>query len=202
MNIKDRLKIYFYDRAPNSLLEEHILLAFSEVQPSLLLEQLSELADEGFLLAEVMPPNQRCPALQRKTYRITGESLGDYPISTEIEAAGIKVPRLIDGDRARAEDVNSLIHAVNRIIDANTKQLEHRMEEQNQKILGSPYYYFRLVRVVVFHHHRGREASLVCGGAVLVPNVTFVPKPPEYRTLDGCSIALCMAPSQNSWQVT
>ncbi len=137
MNIKDRLKIYFYDRAPNSLLEEHILLEFSEVQPSLLLEQLSELADEDFLSAEVMPPNQRCPALQRKAYRITDESLGDYPISTEIEAAGIKVPRLIDGDRARAEDVNSLIHAVNKIIDANSKQLEHRMEEQNRKYWGA-----------------------------------------------------------------
>lgn len=136
MNVKDQLKIYFYDRAPNSLLEEQILLEFSEVQPSLLLEQLSELADEDFLLAEVMPPNPRCP-LQRKSYRITEESLGDYPISTEIEAAGIKVPRLIDGDRSRAEDVNYLIHAVNRIIDANTKQLEHRMEEQNRKYWGA-----------------------------------------------------------------
>lgn len=137
MNIKDRLKIYFYDRAPNSLLEEHILLEFSEVQPDLLLQQLSALGDEGFLLAETMPPNPRCPTLQRKSYRITDESLGDYPISTEIEAAGIKVPRLIDGDRARAEDVNSLIHAVNRIIEANSRQLEQRMEEQNRKYWGT-----------------------------------------------------------------
>ena len=137
MNIKDRLKIYFYDRAPNSLLEEHILLEFSEVQPSTLLEQLSELSDEGFLLAEVMPTNPRCPTLQRKAYRITDESLGNYPIITEIEAAGIKVPRLIDGDRARAEDVNSLIHAVNKIIDANAKQLEQKMEEQNRKYWGA-----------------------------------------------------------------
>ena len=97
----------------------------------------AELANEGFLIAEVTPPNSRCPSLQRKAYRITTESLGDYPISTEIEVAGIKVPRLIDGDRARAEDVNSLIHAVNRIIDANAKQLEHRMEEQNRKYWGA-----------------------------------------------------------------
>lgn len=137
MNVKDRLKIYFYDRAPNSVLEEHILLEFAEVQPSSLLVHLSELVNEGFLLAEVMPPNPRCPTLQRKVYRITDESLGDYPINTEIEAAGIKVPRLIDGDRARAEDVNSLIHAVNRIIDANAKQLQHRMEEQNRKYWGA-----------------------------------------------------------------
>lgn len=137
MNIKDRLKIYFYDRAPNSVHEEHILLEFSDVQPSLLLEQLSELAEEDFLLADVMPPNPRCPTLQRKAYRITDESLGDYPISTEIEAAGIKVPRLIDGDKGRAEDINALIHAVNRIIDANTKQLEHRMEEHIRKYWGA-----------------------------------------------------------------
>ena len=36
----------------------------------------------------------------------------------------------------RAEDINCLIHAVNRIIDAKTK-LEHRMEEQNRKYWGA-----------------------------------------------------------------
>lgn len=136
MNVKDQLKIYFYDRAPNSVIEEQLLIEFAGVQPSSLLQHLSELADEGFLLAEVMPPNPRCPTLQRKVYRITDESLGNYPISTEIEVAGIKVPRLIDGDRPRAEDVNSLIHAVHKIIDAKTKQLEQRMEEQNRKYWG------------------------------------------------------------------
>ncbi len=137
MNLKDQLKIYFYDRAPNTILEEHIFLEFSQVQASLLLEQLSKLEVEKFLLAKVMPPNPRCPALQRKVYRITDEALGNYPINTEIEAAGIKVPRLIDGDAARAEDVNSLIHAVNRIIDAKTEQLEKRMAEQNRKYWGA-----------------------------------------------------------------
>jgi hypothetical protein len=137
MTVKNRLKAYIYDRAPNSLLEEHILLEFSELQPSVLLQQVSELVDEGFLLMEVMPPNPRCPTLQRKSYRITVDSLGDYPINTEIEAAGIKVPRLIDGDRARAEDVNSLIYAVNKIIEANAKQLELKMEEQNRRYWGA-----------------------------------------------------------------
>ena len=136
MNIEDRLKIYFYDRAPNSVLEEHVLLEFPDVQPASLLENLSNLAEESFLLVEVLPPNPRCPKLQRKVYRITDESLGDYPINTEIEAAGVKVPRLIDGDRARAEDVNSLIHAVNKIIDAKTQQLERQMDEQNRKYWG------------------------------------------------------------------
>lgn len=137
MNIKDRLKIFFYDRAPNSVLEDHLVLEFSDTEASVLLGALSQLAEEKFLLSEVLPPNQRYPSLQRKAYRITDEALGDYPINTEIEAAGVKVPRLIDGDRARAEDVNSLIHAVNKIIDAKTKELENRMEEQNRKYWGA-----------------------------------------------------------------
>lgn len=137
MNVEDQLKIYFYDRAPNTILEDHLLLAFADVQPSILFEQLSTLVEDGFLSSTVMPPNPRCPTLQRKVYRITEESLGDYPITTEIEAAGIKVPRLIDGDGARAEDVNALIHAVNRIVEANTKQLEERMEAQNRKYWGA-----------------------------------------------------------------
>lgn len=132
MNIKDRLKIYFYDRLPNSILEEHVLLEFSGIEPTILLKKLSELSDEGFLL-EDMVMNPLCPTLQRKVYRVTDESRGDYPITTEIEAAGIKVPRLIDGDKGRAEDVNALIHAVNKIIDANAKQLEQKIEEQNRK---------------------------------------------------------------------
>lgn len=137
MNIEDRLKIFFYDRAPNSVLEEHVLLEFTDIPPPALLESLTRLATAGFLLTEIQPPNPRCPTLSRKTYRITDDSLGDYPISTEIEAAGIRVPRLIDGDRARAEDVNSLIHAVNKIIDAKTQQLERRMDAHNRKYWGA-----------------------------------------------------------------
>ncbi|MDX8400772.1 MAG: hypothetical protein R8K20_11075 [Gallionellaceae bacterium] len=133
MNIKDRLKIFFYERAPNSVLEEFVVLEFGDTEASLLKEALSLLENEKFLASDIPPTNQRCTALQRKTFRITPEALGDYPIKTEIEAAGIRVPRLIDGDKGRAEDVNNLIHAVNKIIDAKTRQLEHRMEEQNRK---------------------------------------------------------------------
>jgi hypothetical protein len=137
MNIEDRLRIFFYDRAPNSLLEDHILLEFTDIQPEPLFGALSKLAEQGFLVSEDQPTNPRCPTLKRRAYRITTESLGDYPINTEIEAAGIKVPRLIDGDKARAEDVNSLIHAVNKIIETKTQDLERRMEEQNRKYWGA-----------------------------------------------------------------
>lgn len=84
-----------------------------------------------------MPPNPRCKSLKRTVYRISENSLGDYPILTEIEATGIKIPRLIDGDGARAEDVNNLIYAVNKIIEVHTKQLEQRVEEQNRKYWGA-----------------------------------------------------------------
>lgn len=137
MELTDSLKIFFYNRAPNTLLEDHILLEFQEVPEDMLKNALALLVEEGFLDKTVLPPNQRCKLLTRTVYRISENSLGDYPIRTEIEAAGIRVPRLIDGDRARAEDINNLIYAVNKIIELRTKQLEQRMEEQSQKYWGA-----------------------------------------------------------------
>lgn len=137
MEIIDNLKLLFYNRAPNTLLEEHILLEFQEVPEDSLKNALALLVAEGFLDKTVLPPNPRCKFLKRTVYRISENSLGDYPIRTEIEAAGIRVPRLIDGDKARAEDVNSLIYAVNKIIEVRTKQLEQQMEEQSRKYWGA-----------------------------------------------------------------
>lgn len=52
MSIKDRLKIFFYDRAPNSVLEEYVMLEFGDdVETSSLVEALSQLEGEDFLLS-------------------------------------------------------------------------------------------------------------------------------------------------------
>ncbi len=132
MDIKDRLKLFFFDRAPNSVLEDYVRLEFHQEPRSNIDTALSALESDGFLVSKVQP-NERCPTLQRKSYRIAGQYLASYPIKTEIEAAGIKVPRLIDGDAQRAEDVNSLILAVNKIIDAKTAEMERRVEEQSKR---------------------------------------------------------------------
>lgn len=133
MNTQDRMKIFFYDRAPNTILEDHVLLEFADVDLAEVTKELGSLVDDAFLELKDLPANARCPSVKRRVYRITPEALGNYPIVTEIEAAGIKVPRLLDGDSARAEDVNALVHAVNRIIDAKVAQLQEQMDAQHRK---------------------------------------------------------------------
>ncbi|MEK7230600.1 MAG: hypothetical protein AAB115_01120 [Pseudomonadota bacterium] len=102
------------------------ILVVTSIQPSPRLKAMA------FSISKAQP-NARYPTLQRKSYRIAEQYLASYPIKTEIEAAGIKVPRLIDGDTQRAEDVNSLILAVNKIIDAKTAEMERRVEEQSKR---------------------------------------------------------------------
>lgn len=132
MDIKDRIKLFFFDRAPNSVLQDHVHLDFHRDGRKDVDAALASLESEGFLVSKAQP-NARYPTLQRKSYRITEQHLTSYPIKTEIEVAGIKVPRLIDGDTTRAEDVNSLILAVNKVVDAKAAELERRVEEQGRR---------------------------------------------------------------------
>lgn len=132
MDIKDRIKLFFFDRAPNSVLADHVYLEFYRDTPTDIDAALASLEADGFLTSKAQP-NARYPTLQRRSYRITEQHLASYPIKTEIEVAGIKVPRLIDGDMTRAEDVNSLILAVNKVIDAKAADIERRVEEQGRR---------------------------------------------------------------------
>lgn len=132
MDMKDRIKLFFFDRAPNSVLEDHVHLEFYRDSRADIDAALASLESAGFLTSKAQL-NTRYPILQRKSYRITDQYLASYPIKTEIEVAGIKVPRLIDGDTPRAEDVNSLILAVNKVIDAKAADIERRVEEQGRR---------------------------------------------------------------------
>lgn len=134
MTKTDRIKQFFFDRAPNSVLENIIFQEFVNIGEPKINQILEELVSEDFISREIGPPNPRHPAIgARKTYRITEKALGSFPIKTEIEAAGIKVNRLIDLDKARAEDINNLILSVNKLIDAKSNELERKIEQQNKK---------------------------------------------------------------------
>jgi hypothetical protein len=106
MQIKDRLKAFFYDRSPNPLLEDYVLLEFSGDKPADVLAALSALESEGFLTSSSRA-NQFLPHLIRKRYSIAPTMLNAYPIRDVLEIAGIRVPRMIQGDTASAEDVSN-----------------------------------------------------------------------------------------------
>jgi len=132
VDIKDRIKFFFFERAPNSILEDHVHLEFHQEPRRDLHTALSALESDGFLVPNTHQ-NVLHPTLQRRSYRIADQYLASYPIKTDIEVAGIKVPRVIDGDMSRGEDVNSLILAVNKVINAKTAEMERRLEEQSRR---------------------------------------------------------------------
>lgn len=132
MDIKDRVKLFFFDRAPNSLLVDHVYLEFKDESRDVIDAALSTLEGEGFLEKKVQP-NAHYPKIQRISYRITERHISSYPIKTEIEAAGVRVPRMIDGDSARGEDINSLVLSVNKVADAKISEMERRFEEQGKR---------------------------------------------------------------------
>lgn len=131
--MKNKIKSFFFDRAPNTIVDVLLFLEFSDIPKEKIMEALADLEDENFLESSILPPNPRFPGLERTVYRVAEGALGQFPMKSEIEAAGIKIPRMIDGDGARAEDINSLILSVNKIIEENSRNLEEKIEEQNKK---------------------------------------------------------------------
>ena len=136
MNFKDNLKIFFYDRAPNTLIFEHIKYAFPHLEAKSLEKSLQELIAEGFLETQVYS-NERYPNFKRTGYRIAPNRLGSYPIKTEIEIGDIKIPRMLDTDTVRAEDINSICLSFDKIITEKTKQLKKSFDSELRKYWGT-----------------------------------------------------------------
>jgi len=136
MNLKDKLKIFLYDKAPNSLIFEQIKFAFPDEKEEAIRSLLEEMVTEGFLERRVHV-NDRAPNVQRVSYHIPSKHLENYPIQTEIEIGTIKIPRMIDGDTCRAEDINMPILSFDRIVDQKVKELKETYDNELKRILGT-----------------------------------------------------------------
>jgi DNA-binding HxlR family transcriptional regulator len=74
MNLKEKLKRLFFNRAPNALTFDHIKFEFPEEKPETLKDTLNELEEEKFLgIQENRIP--RLPDLQREEYFILEERI-------------------------------------------------------------------------------------------------------------------------------
>lgn len=133
MLLKNRLKTFFYNRAPNSLLFDHIRVHFPNEDPEVIQQTLDELVLEGFLKAQEHI-NQRYPNLCRKSWHISAEHLGSYPIQTEIDLGNIKIPRMLDGDAARGEDINSIAFSVNKIVDQKIREIKELYDNEVKRL--------------------------------------------------------------------
>ncbi len=135
MVLKEEIQKLFYDRAPNSLVFEHISYAFPKVAEAELKKNLNELVEEGFL-NQINYPNLHYPKFHRVGYHISREDLGEYPVETEIQVGDFKIPRFLDGDVGRAEDINTIAMSFEKVIAPQISQVKQQIKNESRKFWG------------------------------------------------------------------
>ena len=135
MDIKGELRKLFYDKAPNALVFEHISYAFPHISKSDLEKALNELVADGFLITKSYP-NKHYPKFNRTGYHISSDELGDYPVETEIVIGDFKIPRLLDGDVARSEDINCISMSFEKVINPRIEEVKRLVHSESRKYWG------------------------------------------------------------------
>lgn len=116
------------DRAPNAVREEVIIEDLKKYEESAVKNCLKDLVKEESMVADshtITDVN-----ITVTTYKLP--SYENIPIRTSIEMNGIEIPRLIDMDKARAEDTNLLIETLSKY----SHSLERRFSEIHKEEMG------------------------------------------------------------------
>ena len=132
MDLLDRLKLLFYDRAPNTLLLEYLTQEFPEESAESLSEALSRLVADGFLVTKNFD-NERVPNFRRVGYYVSSRYLHGHPIKTTIQVGSLAIPRMIDGDFLHGEDLNLLALNFDRIVSNKIRELRAEFQEERQR---------------------------------------------------------------------
>ena len=125
-----------YSKAPNSLSYDLIIEA-SPLTKEETDAVLQGLVEKGILVNDFNATNRtklvKKITERRKSYYIK-EFPETYPFKEHIRVGDRIIPRLIDGDKARAEDVNSIIEALVDYTNSIDGQIEKRVQEETAKI--------------------------------------------------------------------
>lgn len=116
--LKEKIKSYFYDRAPNSLLAEYIVEDFG-LSSRKVSEVLDDLCRDGFL--------EKREGEIKTDYKIKNLS-SDYPKRKIIKVGKFEFPRLLAMDVARPEDLN-------RFIEKNAVEMENMKQSLHDKLI-------------------------------------------------------------------
>lgn len=139
MNLKNRIKKLFIERYPNSLMEVHIVNELDGWDVNEINESLEQLVKDGFLSLRTDPVRLRTnPSeviLERKSYFIAQEL--NVPIETEINVGGVDIPRMIDGDVARGEDINATALRFNKVFSRMSEDLRNELKHETTKFWGT-----------------------------------------------------------------
>lgn len=125
-----------YSKAPNCLTYD-LIVEYSPLSKEDTDNALDVLVEEGVLVNDAKYTVNRAVLIdnlikRRKSYYIKNLS-ENYPYTEHLKIGDKLIPRLIDGDRARAEDVNAILNAVVEYTkDMDSKIIERVRVEANQ----------------------------------------------------------------------
>jgi len=139
MNLKDKIKKLFIERYPNTLMEIHIINEFENHPVNEIRANLEQLIKEGFLSSRIDPVRRKDDPsktiLERKSYSVTRAL--EIPIETEINVGGVNIPRMLDGDVARGEDINATALRFNRVFSKMSEDLRSELKHETTKFWGT-----------------------------------------------------------------
>lgn len=125
-----------YSKAPNSLTYDLIISSseFSEEETNKILESLVK---NGVLVTDFNLTNRAeliKPITERRKSYYIKDFPETFPIKEHIKVGDRKLPRLLDGDKARAEDVNGIIEAMVDYTNEINDHIEKRVQAETTKI--------------------------------------------------------------------
>jgi len=125
-----------YSKAPNSLSYD-LIIEYSPLTKEDTDAVLESLVQKGVLVNDLSRTNRskiiKPIADRRRSYYIK-EFPEHFPVKEHIRVGSVLVPRLLDGDRTRAEDINAIIEAVVDYANRIDEQIEDRIQQETVKI--------------------------------------------------------------------
>lgn len=122
---------YFYQKIPNALLPDHIANSLG-----LKIETVKEVVDglekEGLIIKGAVSP--KLPS--RISYNLKVGSK-DYPIEEHIMIGNYAIPRMLDEDVARAEDVNQAIEFLHKFTGELENKFQVKLDNQLKSFYGN-----------------------------------------------------------------
>ncbi len=132
MFLKDKIKKVFIERLPNTLLIEHVELQFPKINKSHIKGALDELVSEGFL--EIR--NYSVNPYNRIAYKVKIDTT-NLPISLLTDLGDFKIPRMLDGDVARGEDINAIASGLVQVFDYKIEKMKKYLDKEIKRYWAS-----------------------------------------------------------------
>jgi hypothetical protein len=125
-----------YSKAPNSLSYD-LIVETSTLSKEDTDAALERLVEKRILVNDFSQTNRQKivkPITERRKSYYVKDFPETYPIQEHIRVGNKLIPRLIDGDKARAEDLNSIIEAVVDYTNGIDREIEKRVQEETAKV--------------------------------------------------------------------